>query len=218
MSHVAGTIVHYTALRLRHGSAHEGFKVDGGRRPRLKGQRFTSMARKQSIHPCSGRAGLETEQALADQQVLIKGARSLLSMNQPQGFKCSSCAWPDPSRHFPVKICENGAKALAWETTAKRVTREFLAAHTVSWLEAQLQTNHSNTSTAVADTSGVLRKQVIAAATAIVLGIAAMRRCGANTIESCSTDSARPTPQPAGRSSARHGLGVPAAPARHGGH
>jgi molybdopterin-dependent oxidoreductase alpha subunit len=100
------------------------------------------MARKQSIHPYSGPAGgwgalLETEQALANQHVLIKGARSLLSMNQPQGFKCPSCAWPDPSRHFPVKICENGAKALAWETTAKRVTREFFAAHTVSWLEQQ---------------------------------------------------------------------------------
>ena len=48
-----------------------------------------------------------------------------------------SCAWPDPSRPFPIKICENGAKALAWEATAKRVTREFFAAHTVSWLEQQ---------------------------------------------------------------------------------
>jgi molybdopterin-dependent oxidoreductase alpha subunit len=104
--------------------------------------RFNWMTRKQSIHPYNGPAGgwgalRETEEALAEQHVLIKGARSLLRMNQPKGFKCPSCAWPDPSGPFPVKICENGAKALAWEATAKRVTREFFAAHPVSWLEQQ---------------------------------------------------------------------------------
>jgi Molybdopterin oxidoreductase len=100
------------------------------------------MTRKQSIHPYGGPAGgwgalLETEEALAEQHILIKGSRSLLSMNQPRGFKCPSCAWPDPSAPFPVKFCENGAKALAWEATSKRVTREFFAGNTVSWLEQQ---------------------------------------------------------------------------------
>src|SRR5205823_3582253 len=35
------------------------------------------------------------------------------------------------------EFCENGAKAVAWETTKKRVTREFFAAWTVGELERQ---------------------------------------------------------------------------------
>ena len=34
-------------------------------------------------------------------------------------------------------FCENGAKALAWEATERRVTPEFFASHTVSGLAAQ---------------------------------------------------------------------------------
>jgi formate dehydrogenase major subunit len=32
-------------------------------------------------------------------------------MNQPGGFKCSSCAWPDPAPGHadPFAFCENGA-------------------------------------------------------------------------------------------------------------
>src|SRR5215470_2378073 len=100
------------------------------------------MVRKQSIRPYNSPAGgwgalRATLDALVEQQALIKCTKSLFRMNQPEGFKCPSCAWPDPSRPFPLKFCENGAKALAWEATAKRVTREFFAAHTVSWLEQQ---------------------------------------------------------------------------------
>jgi hypothetical protein len=36
--------------------------------------------------------------ALRQQSVLLKGPRGLLSMNQPDGFDCPGCAWPDP-RH-----------------------------------------------------------------------------------------------------------------------
>ncbi len=100
------------------------------------------MEKKKSIrsynNPAGGWGALRaTLDALVEQRTLIKGTKSLFRMNQPAGFKCPSCAWPDPRRPFPVKVCENGAKALAWETTAKRVTREFFAAHTVSWLEQQ---------------------------------------------------------------------------------
>src|SRR5215471_11311503 len=100
------------------------------------------MARKQSIRPYNSPAGGwgalgATLDAFVEQHALIKCTKSLFRINQPEGFKCPSCAWPDPSRHLPLKFCENGAKALAWEATAKRVTREFFAAHTVSWLEQQ---------------------------------------------------------------------------------
>ena len=100
------------------------------------------MAKNPSIRPYNRPAGgwdalRATVGSLAEQHVLIKGTKSLFRINQPEGFKCASCAWPDSSRPFPVKFCENGAKALAWEATAERVTRQFFAAHTVSWLEQQ---------------------------------------------------------------------------------
>lgn len=65
---------------------------------------------------------------LFEQKVLFKGAMALYYMNKPGGFKCPSCAWPDPAPGHtdPLVFCENGAKALAFEATAKRVTPEFL--------------------------------------------------------------------------------------------
>jgi molybdopterin-dependent oxidoreductase alpha subunit len=102
------------------------------------------MSTKPKIKPYSRPAGgwdsiAATMHVLMDQRTLVKGTRSLFRMNQPDGFKCPGCAWPDPdpADRAPLIFCENGAKALAWETTAKRVTPEFFAAHTVSWLEQQ---------------------------------------------------------------------------------
>lgn len=44
-----------------------------------------------------------------------------LATNQPHGFDCPGCAWPDPKHTSPpFEFCENGAKAVAWEATAKR--------------------------------------------------------------------------------------------------
>ena len=60
-------------------------------------------------------------------------------MNQAEGFDCPSCAWRDPAvndrRH--AEFCENGAKAVAWEATSKRVDAAFFAAHSVSLLREQ---------------------------------------------------------------------------------
>jgi molybdopterin-dependent oxidoreductase alpha subunit len=100
------------------------------------------MTHRNSIRPYNSPAGgwgavRATIRALVGQHALMKGTKSLFRINQPDGFKCASCAWPDPRRWFPFKFCENGAKALAWEATANRVTREFFATHTVSWLEQQ---------------------------------------------------------------------------------
>src|SRR5437868_11653467 len=63
-----------------------------------------------------------------------KETHGLLSMNQPHGFDCPGCAWPEPKHTSSFEFCENGAKAVAWEATAKRTTPEFFAAHTVSEL------------------------------------------------------------------------------------
>jgi molybdopterin-dependent oxidoreductase alpha subunit len=78
-----------------------------------------------------------TAQALREQSVALKGSKALLSVNQPAGFDCPGCAWPDPSHTSSFEFCENGAKAVAFELTKRRVTREFFAAHTVRELEEQ---------------------------------------------------------------------------------
>ncbi len=83
-------------------------------------------------------AGWGALKAVADavrgQKALVKETRGLLNMNQPHGFDCPGCAWPDPKRTSSFEFCENGAKAVSWEATAKRTTPEFFAAHTVSEL------------------------------------------------------------------------------------
>jgi molybdopterin-dependent oxidoreductase alpha subunit len=83
-------------------------------------------------------AGWGALKAVADavrgQMAVVKETRGLLSMNQPHGFDCPGCAWPDPKHTSSFEFCENGAKAVSWEATAKRTTPEFFAANTVSEL------------------------------------------------------------------------------------
>jgi len=55
---------------------------------------------------------------------LLRGGRALLAMNQPNGFDCPGCAWPEPDAKHRAKLefCENGAKAIAEEATTARLT------------------------------------------------------------------------------------------------
>jgi molybdopterin-dependent oxidoreductase alpha subunit len=86
--------------------------------------------------PAGGWGALQaTAKALREQSVLLKGGKTLLSMNQPDGFDCPGCAWPDPKHTSSFEFCENGAKAVAFELTSRRVTRDFFAAHPVRELE-----------------------------------------------------------------------------------
>ncbi len=63
-------------------------------------------------------------------------AKTLLKLNHTDGFDCPSCAWPDPDPEHRklAEFCENGARAVAWEATRKRVDRDFFATHTVAEL------------------------------------------------------------------------------------
>ena len=64
---------------------------------------------------------------------LMRGTSAMLNLNQWEGFDCPSCAWPDPEDHRSAfEFCENGAKAIASETTKKRVTPEFFAARSLT--------------------------------------------------------------------------------------
>jgi molybdopterin-dependent oxidoreductase alpha subunit len=88
--------------------------------------------------PAGGWGALRaTVKALREQSVVLKGPEALLSMNQPEGFDCPGCAWPDPRHTSSFEFCENGAKAVANELTRRRVTREFFATHTVRELEQE---------------------------------------------------------------------------------
>src|ERR1700720_140903 len=72
--------------------------------------------------------------AVRGQMAVVKETHGLLTMNQPHGFDCPGCAWPDPKHTSSFEFCENGVKAVTWEATAKRTTPEFFAAHTVNEL------------------------------------------------------------------------------------
>jgi molybdopterin-dependent oxidoreductase alpha subunit len=94
---------------------------------------------------------IETVKVVSSEMGLIRGARTLLKVNQSGGVDCPGCAWPEPDRersHF--EFCENGAKHVADEATTKRVTPEFfqqwsvadLALQSDQWLGAQGRITH----------------------------------------------------------------------------
>ena len=86
-------------------------------------------------HPAGGWGALRAlSEHLIEQRIPIKGANTLRCMNQPEGFDCPGCAWPDPKHTSSFEFCEDGAKAVAWEATAKRCAPEFFADHTVTEL------------------------------------------------------------------------------------
>ncbi len=67
----------------------------------------------------------------------VRNIHTLLKTNQPHGFDCPGCAWGE--KHDPAKIrfCENGAKAVNWEATSRKVDADFMAKHSVTWLNSQ---------------------------------------------------------------------------------
>jgi len=62
---------------------------------------------------------------------------TLFAQNQPDGFDCPGCAWPDRAHTSTFEFCENGVKAVAAEATSKRVRAEFFAKYTVTELLEQ---------------------------------------------------------------------------------
>ena len=69
---------------------------------------------------------------------IVRGTKGMMRLNQKNGFDCPSCAWPDPDDHrAKSEFCENGAKALASETTRRRVDPAFFATHSVAEMSRQ---------------------------------------------------------------------------------
>lgn len=75
--------------------------------------------------------------AWLDSKQPIKNLRAMLKTNQHGGFDCPGCAWGDSSESAHIKFCENGAKAVNWEATRRRVDAAFFARYSVSQLRQQ---------------------------------------------------------------------------------
>lgn len=67
----------------------------------------------------------------------LKNLRMMLKTNQNGGFDCPGCAWGDSPESGMVKFCENGAKAVNWEATKRRVDPSFFSRYSVSALREQ---------------------------------------------------------------------------------
>ncbi len=68
------------------------------------------------------------------QKAVARDIIAMFKMNQVKGFDCPGCAWPDPGHRAPMELCENGVKAVSWETTSKKASPEFFSRHPVSTL------------------------------------------------------------------------------------
>ncbi|MFD7553504.1 FdhF/YdeP family oxidoreductase [Streptomyces sp. NPDC059835] len=81
-------------------------------------------------HAAAGLPAIGHTLKIAQQQMgLTRTARTLLKVNQKDGFDCPGCAWPEGDKRHTAEFCENGAKAVAEEATLRRVTPAFFAAH-----------------------------------------------------------------------------------------
>ncbi|MEV0008102.1 FdhF/YdeP family oxidoreductase [Streptomyces sp. NPDC047973] len=81
-------------------------------------------------HSAAGLPAVAHTLRTAQQQMGVRRtARTLLKVNQKDGFDCPGCAWPEGDKRHTAEFCENGAKAVAEEATLRRVTPDFFAAH-----------------------------------------------------------------------------------------
>jgi molybdopterin-dependent oxidoreductase alpha subunit len=84
--------------------------------------------------PAGGLGSLHgTAKALRSNSAL-QALKVLPQLNQPGGVDCPGCAYPDSPKDKLVDFCEQGAWAIAHESTLRRATPEFFAAHPLSAL------------------------------------------------------------------------------------
>ncbi|MZI93944.1 FdhF/YdeP family oxidoreductase [Vibrio sp. CAIM 722] len=95
-----------------------------------------------SIKEYNGSAGgwgalKSTTRHLFKSENVAKNISNLLRTNQDHGFDCPGCAWGEKGVPGRFRFCENGAKAVNWEATTRRVDRDFFAQYSVEWLNKQ---------------------------------------------------------------------------------
>ncbi|MDN3653355.1 FdhF/YdeP family oxidoreductase [Thalassotalea ponticola] len=77
-----------------------------------------------------------TLKSIINSQQPSTNIKSLLKANQDKGFDCPGCAWGDEKKGL-IQFCENGAKAIAWESTSKTIGEAFFSEYSVSQLRKQ---------------------------------------------------------------------------------
>ena len=99
-------------------------------------------------HPAAGFGAIASMvKHVVHEMGVLRGASTLLRVNQASGFDCPGCAWPEPDigHRSHAEFCENGAKAVAAEATTRRVTPDFFREWSVPrlleqsdhWLESR---------------------------------------------------------------------------------
>ena len=81
---------------------------------------------------------------------ITKTIKTLTTVNQPLGFDCPGCAWPDPEHSSAFEFCENGAKAVADEAMKGGVNPDFFTQYNIKelsqksdfWLNQQGRITH----------------------------------------------------------------------------
>ncbi len=97
---------------------------------------FTGLQLKDPMEVSAGMLGVkEALRHGVKEMGIVRSMRALLAMNQEEGFRCPSCAWPVPEKPSRIaEYCENGAKALADEATLEMVDPDFFQKNSVEQL------------------------------------------------------------------------------------
>ena len=104
--------------------------------PEPRHRRVRASVRDAKDHAAGPTAVAVSMKRAVEQMGVRRAMRTLLRLNQVDGFDCQGCAWPDPApghRHT-AEFCENGAKAVTEEATRRHIGREFFAAHPLTEL------------------------------------------------------------------------------------
>ncbi|MGJ8582286.1 MAG: FdhF/YdeP family oxidoreductase, partial [Psychromonas sp.] len=80
---------------------------------------------------------VSTGKHLLHSENVAKNVLNLLKTNQDHGFDCPGCAWGEEGKKDRFKFCENGAKAVNWEATSRRLTPVFFNQYSVTALRTQ---------------------------------------------------------------------------------
>jgi len=80
---------------------------------------------------------VSTGKHLLHSENVAKNILNLLKTNQNYGFDCPGCAWGEEKKDDRFKFCENGAKAVNWEATSRRLNGDFFAQFSVNALRTQ---------------------------------------------------------------------------------
>lgn len=102
-----------------------------------KSSKTCSSKRKPAYSSAAGGWGAlrSSVKHLIQSENAAKSVKALLRANQPGGFDCPGCAWGDSGSAGKVDFCENGVKAIAWESTSKRVDCSFFKQYSIRQLQ-----------------------------------------------------------------------------------